>query len=119
MSAVHKHKPHDAGNRSTGRSRPFCWEWALYLALLILTGNLSNYINQRFAWLVYVGAGIFIVLALVNLYSSLAQSSDGARSSALPDRLGYLADCFAAAAAGFSDTLALPSALKRSTAASA
>ena len=45
----------------------------VYLALLILTGNLSNYINQRFAWLVYVGAGIFVLLALVNLFGSLAR----------------------------------------------
>ncbi len=43
----------------------------IYLALLILTGKLDNYINQRFAWLAYVGAAIFVLLALVNLYGSL------------------------------------------------
>jgi len=36
-----------------------------YLLWLILTGNLNNYINQRFAWLVYVGAGVFFLLAAV------------------------------------------------------
>ena len=43
----------------------------IYLALLILTGNLDNYINQRFAWLVVVGALLFFLLGLTNLYSSL------------------------------------------------
>lgn len=40
----------------------------IYLFVLIITGNLSNYINLRFAWLAYVGAGIFVVLGLINLY---------------------------------------------------
>lgn len=43
----------------------------IYLALLIATGNLDNYINQRFAWLVVVGALLFIVLGLTTLHSSL------------------------------------------------
>ena len=43
----------------------------IYLALLILTGNLDNYINQRFAWLVVVGALLFCVLALTTLNASL------------------------------------------------
>lgn len=43
----------------------------IYLTLLILTGNLDNYINQRFAWLVIVGALLFFILGLINLYNSL------------------------------------------------
>ena len=43
----------------------------IYLALLILTGNLDNYINQRFAWLVVVGALLFVVLALTTLNVNL------------------------------------------------
>lgn len=43
----------------------------IYLTLLLATGNLSNYINQRFAWLVVVGALLFFVLALINLVSSI------------------------------------------------
>ena len=43
----------------------------IYLALLMLTGNLDNYINLRFAWLVLVGALLFVLLGLVNLYSCL------------------------------------------------
>ena len=42
----------------------------IYLTLLIMTGSLDNYINQRFAWLVVVGALLFFLLALVNFYSS-------------------------------------------------
>lgn len=42
----------------------------IYLTLLIVTGSLDNYINQRFAWLVVVGALLFFLLALVNFYSS-------------------------------------------------
>ena len=43
----------------------------IYLAFLILSGNLTNYINLRFAWLAYVGTAIFVLLALVSLYSCL------------------------------------------------
>ena len=42
-----------------------------YFAWLCLSGNLSNYINQRFAWLVVVGAAIFLLLAVVSLLGSL------------------------------------------------
>ena len=47
-----------------------------YFAWLIATGNVSIYINQRFAWLVVVGAGIFILLGLVNLRGSLGQGDE-------------------------------------------
>ena len=43
----------------------------IYLAFLIISGNLTNYINLRFAWLAYVGTAIFVLLALVNVYISL------------------------------------------------
>lgn len=43
----------------------------LYLALLIASGNLTNYINLRFAWLAYIGAAIFLILGLVSAYSLL------------------------------------------------
>jgi len=45
----------------------------IYLTVLILSGNLINYINIRFAWLVYVGAGLFFVLGLVSLYAVMTQ----------------------------------------------
>ncbi len=32
----------------------------------IASGNLTNYINQRFAWLSYVAAGLFLLLGIAN-----------------------------------------------------
>ncbi|MCY4466353.1 MAG: TIGR03943 family protein [Chloroflexi bacterium] len=46
----------------------------VYLTQLIISGNLSNYINQRFGWLAYVGAGIFFLLALVSLWGRMKPS---------------------------------------------
>ena len=43
----------------------------LYFSWLIISGNLAFYINQRFAWLVVVGAAVFVMLGLVNIHSSL------------------------------------------------
>ena len=43
----------------------------LYFSWLLISGNLAYYINQRFAWLVVVGAAVFVLLALVNIYSGL------------------------------------------------
>lgn len=40
----------------------------IYLLVLILTGNLSNYINVRFAWLTYLAVLIFFLMGMVNLY---------------------------------------------------
>lgn len=48
----------------------------IYLSVLILTGNLTNYINIRFAWLAYVGAGIFFLLGFINLYGTLYPQQD-------------------------------------------
>ena len=76
MSAIRKPKSAPAVDRIAWAKSAILLGMAVYLALLILTGNLSNYINQRFAWLVYVGAAIFFLLALVNLYSSLTPQLD-------------------------------------------
>ena len=45
----------------------------IYLSVLILSGNLINYINIRFAWLVYVGAGLFFILGFVSLYAAMKE----------------------------------------------
>lgn len=42
---------------------------ALYFAYNIFSGNLTNYINQRFAWLSYVAVVIFAALAAANAYA--------------------------------------------------
>jgi putative membrane protein len=41
---------------------------ALYFSHNILSGNLANYINQRFAWLSYVAIAIFLMLGLASAY---------------------------------------------------
>lgn len=46
---------------------------ALYFLYNILSGNLTNYINQRFAWLSYVAVVLFVMLALGNLLELLRQ----------------------------------------------
>jgi putative membrane protein len=40
---------------------------ALYFSYNIASGNLSNYINQRFAWLTSVAVGLFLLLAVGSL----------------------------------------------------
>lgn len=39
-----------------------------YFVYNIVSGNLANYINARFAWLSYIAAGIFLLLGLHSLY---------------------------------------------------
>lgn len=43
----------------------------LYFVYIILTGNLTNYINVRFAWLSYVAAVIFLLLGAASAYKLL------------------------------------------------
>lgn len=61
----------------------------IYLTILILTGNLTNYINLRFAWLAYVGAGIFFLLGVVNLYGMMYPQSDKTDAYATPSTNTY------------------------------
>lgn len=64
-------RQHQGGADSIARAKTLIlFGMGIYLTLLIVTGSLDNYINQRFAWLVVVGALLFFVLALVNFYSS-------------------------------------------------
>ena len=75
------HHHHHAA-ASSQRIEPVNWAKALlllgmgiYLAYLIASGNLTNYINLRFAWLAYVGTAIFLLLALVSVYVCLKPGS--------------------------------------------
>lgn len=43
----------------------------LYFLITILTGNLTNYINERFAWLSYVAVVIFFLLGIVAVWDNL------------------------------------------------
>lgn len=42
-----------------------------YFAYNIVTGNLANYINARFAWLSYVAAALFLLLGVASLVGLL------------------------------------------------
>ncbi len=53
----------------------------VYFIYSIASGNLSNYINQRFAWLSYVAAGLFLLLGVANAVDLLLH-----RDYALLDR---------------------------------
>ncbi|MBN1966847.1 MAG: TIGR03943 family protein [Anaerolineae bacterium] len=46
-----------------------------YFAYNILSGNLANYINNRFAWLSVVAAGLFLLLGLMSALDLLRHSS--------------------------------------------
>lgn len=49
----------------------------LYFVYNIVTGNLTNYINVRFAWLAYVAAGVFLLLAVSNAMRLLRPHTHG------------------------------------------
>jgi uncharacterized repeat protein (TIGR03943 family) len=44
---------------------------AVYMALLMLTGNINNYINERFQWLVVLASVIFAVLGAFQVWCAL------------------------------------------------
>ncbi len=78
MTAMSEHQHHSAppGDRAAWAKTAILLGMGLYFGWLIISGNLNYYINQRFAWLVIVGTVIFVLLALVNLYSSLRRADD-------------------------------------------
>src|SRR5262245_27264615 len=43
----------------------------VYFVYVIVSGNLTNYINARFAWLSYVAAALFLLLGLSSAYELL------------------------------------------------
>ena len=76
-TATHpKHQHHDSIDKIAWAKSLILLGMGIYLLLLILTGNLSNYINLRFAWLVYIGAAVFFLLALVNLAGALKPADE-------------------------------------------
>ena len=66
-----QHKREERVDRIAWTKSLILFGMGIYLTLLLLTGNLYNYINQRFAWLVAAGALLFFLLALINLYCNL------------------------------------------------
>lgn len=47
----------------------------IYFGYNILSGNLNNYINERFMWLSYLATGLFCLMALAALVDALRQSN--------------------------------------------
>lgn len=45
----------------------------MYFTYNIISGNLANYINARFAWLSYLAAALFFILAFVGVWSQRQQ----------------------------------------------
>lgn len=80
QSTQHLHEHHDHDH-----SHNYIQEWVkialliglgLYFVFNILSGNLTNYINARFAWLSYVAAALFLLLGAVSLYGLLRRDSE-------------------------------------------
>ncbi len=76
-AAGHAHEQHDHDHEHA-RERRMAWAkmaillgLGLYFTFIILSGNLSNYINLRFGWLSYVAAGLFFLLGGFSLYTLL------------------------------------------------
>jgi uncharacterized repeat protein (TIGR03943 family) len=69
----HEHEHHHDHEHEQGVRRQAWLKTGLLLGLgayfiyIIVTGNLTNYINQRFAWLSVVAAGLFVVMGVVSL----------------------------------------------------
>lgn len=77
MEAIHHTHDHD---HSHDHSRDKLQAWlktailfalAAYFAYNIISGNLANYINQRFAWLSFVAVALFLVLGLASAWDLL------------------------------------------------
>jgi uncharacterized repeat protein (TIGR03943 family) len=51
---------------------------ALYFGYNLISGNITNYINTRFAWLSYAAAILFALLGLISLYFLLRDARDDA-----------------------------------------
>jgi uncharacterized repeat protein (TIGR03943 family) len=49
----------------------------LYFVYNIITGNLTNYINERFAWLSYIAAGLFLLIGGYSAYHMLRHHGGG------------------------------------------
>lgn len=67
----HHHHDHSQIDQAAWAKSLILFGMGIYLAVLIFTGNLANYINLRFAWLAFVGTALLFLLGLVNFYACL------------------------------------------------
>ena len=72
---VHDHEHEHSENRSQAWMKvAILVGLGLYFGAIIVSGDLANYINARFAWLSYVAAALFLLLGAASAYSLLRQS---------------------------------------------
>lgn len=69
----HDHPDHDEGHLQAWLKTALLAGLGLYFAYNIASGNLSNYVNARFAWLSYVATSLFWLLAAIRAYDLLRQ----------------------------------------------
>ena len=71
----HEHHHHHAPPVQAWLKTALLIGLGLYFAYIILSGNLTNYINVRFAWLSYIAAGLFLLLGGASVYRLLHENA--------------------------------------------
>lgn len=66
----HNHDHHHAPTLQEWAKATLLLSLSVYMALLMLTGNVNNYINQRFQWLVVLACVIFGVLGVFQVWQA-------------------------------------------------
>ncbi|MBL8130905.1 MAG: TIGR03943 family protein [Anaerolineae bacterium] len=84
MSVLNAHPEHDHAPEHGGAQTTQLWlktaillGLGIYFVYNILTGNLTNYINERFAWLSYVAAALFLVIGAYSAWHLLTAHRGG------------------------------------------
>lgn len=70
---LHEHHEHDhrAERLQAWAKTALLIGLAIYFLYNIFSGNLTNYINQRFVWLSYVAVALFLLLGIASLWNLL------------------------------------------------
>jgi len=85
----HAHHDHRADQAALGLKTAILIGLGMYFVYLIVTGNLTNYINERFVWLSYVAAAIFLLLGVYSLILMVRAFKD---HNVLHEALGHSHD---------------------------
>lgn len=80
MQITHDHTHDHGDNRQAWLKTAILFGLGVYFVWNIASGNLTNYINTRFAWLSYIAAGLFLLLAVSGAWARLR-----ARGGSAPD----------------------------------
>jgi putative membrane protein len=79
----HDHEQHHDHEHPHNHRREVLQGWAkaalltglgVYFGYNIASGNITNYINQRFAWLSYVAAALFLILGIASMVDMIRNS---------------------------------------------